>query len=126
LIAFCLYNNASPTVRPFSFAWHGILSDYSMAQLLKAVKSIGNEILEVTNPVAIRKELIKAKSYGRRIGLFCLNIHSSLLYGTVDSLELSDSEQIVVFNWYNEASHERCQSHIFLTEIDAIQISKAK
>ncbi len=106
--------------------WHDILFDWVMAQLLNAMKSIGSEILEVTNPVAIRKELVKAKNYGRKIGLFCMSIHNSLLYGTVDSIELSDSEQVVIFNWYNESSHERCKSHIFLTEIDAIRVSKGK
>lgn len=92
-----------------------------MARLLKSLKS---DILEITNPVAMRRELVKAKNYGKKIGLFCLSIHNSLLYGTIDSLELTASEQVVVFNWYNEASHERCQSHIFLTEIEAVCVSK--
>ncbi|HEY0653640.1 MAG TPA: hypothetical protein VGD65_10960 [Chryseosolibacter sp.] len=93
-----------------------------MGQLLKTLKT---DILEITNPVAMRKELVKAKNYGKKIGLFCLGIHNSLLYGTIDSLELSSAEQVVVFNWYNEASHERCQSHIFLEEINAVCVSKS-
>jgi hypothetical protein len=97
-----------------------------MAQILSAVKSIRSEIMEITNPVAIKKELLKAKNYGKKIGLFCMNIHNNLLYGTVDSLEMSDAEQVVVFNWYNESNHERCQSHIFLAEIDKVCISKGK
>lgn len=92
-----------------------------MGQLLKTLKS---DILQITNPVAMRKELVKAKNYGKKIGLFCLSIHNNLLYGTIDSLDLTESEQVVVFNWYNEASNERCKSHIFLTEIDAVCVSK--
>lgn len=97
-----------------------------MARLLNAVQSIKSEIMEITNPVAIRKELVKAKNYGKKIGLFCMSIHNSLLYGTVDSLELTSGDQVVVFNWYNESNHERCQSHIFLEEINAIRVSKGK
>lgn len=97
-----------------------------MARLLSAVKSIKSEIMEITNPVAMKRELLKAKNYGKKIGLFCMSIHNNLLYGTVDSLELSDAEQVVVFNWYNESNHERCQSHIFLTEIDKVCIAKGK
>lgn len=97
-----------------------------MARILSAVKSIKSEIMEITNPVAMRRELLKAKNYGRKIGLFCMSIHDSLLYGTVDSLEINDAEQVVVFNWYNESNHERCQSHIFLAEIDKVCIAKSK
>ena len=97
-----------------------------MAHILNAVKSIKSEILEITNPVAIKKELLKAKNYGKKIGLFCMSIHNSLLYGTVDSVEISDAEQVVVFNWYNESNHERCQSHIFLTEIEKLCVAKGK
>lgn len=94
-----------------------------MGRLLNTLKS---DIMEITNPVAMRKELVKAKNYGKKIGLFCLSIHNSLLYGTIDSLELSSGDQVVVFNWYNESSHERCKSHIFLTEIDKVCIAKEK
>jgi hypothetical protein len=94
-----------------------------MARLLSAVKSIKSDIMEITNPVAMKKELLKAKNYGKKIGLFCLNIHNSLLYGTVDSVEISGAEQTIIFNWHNE-SNQRCQSHIFLKEIDKVCISK--
>jgi hypothetical protein len=94
-----------------------------MARLLSAVKSIKSEIMEITNPVAMKKELLKAKNYGKKIGVFCLNIHNSLLYGTVDSVEVSGSEQMIVFNWQNE-SNQRCQSYIFLNEIDKLCIAK--
>jgi hypothetical protein len=114
----------------YMLAWHGILFAVgyciTMARLLSAVKSIKSEIMEITNPVAMRRELLKAKNYGKKIGLFCMSIHDSLLYGTVDSLELSDADQKVVFNWYNESNNERCQSHIFLTEIDKVCIAKSK
>jgi hypothetical protein len=96
-----------------------------MSRLRSAVNNVKADLMEITNPVAMRKELLKAKNYGKKIGLFCLNIHNHVLYGTIDSLEELNSEQAVVFNWYDDLN-QRCQSYIFLNEIGAIQIQKSK
>lgn len=96
-----------------------------MSRLRSAVNNVKADLMEITNPVAMRKELLKAKNYGRKIGLFCLNIHNRVLYGTIAAVEELNSEQAVVFDWYDE-TNQRCKSHIFINEIGAIQIMKGK